>query len=246
MHLYEVVSTLEEIAPPELAENFDEGKIGLNLDLNNEVNKIAVALDATEYVIERAVDIDADLLVVHHPFIFHSINSISASFAALLEKALANRISIYSMHTNFDRVAGGINDVLAHRLGLKDVEELDAGRIGYVDDCAADVFVNHVCKSLNTTVQYVGERETVSKVMVFGGSGFSLEYMEIARKRRVDAYVSAELKHNVIRDFQNMLLIDATHYATENPGMEELTGTLRDKTGIDTEFIDHNPFIKVL
>lgn len=246
MHLYEVVSALEEIAPPELAEDFDEGKIGLNLDLNNEVNKIAVALDATEYVIERAADIDANLLVVHHPFIFHSINSISSSFAALLEKALANRISIYSMHTNFDRAAGGINDVLAHRLGLKDVEESDVGRVGLIDDCAADVFVNHVSKSLNTTVQYVGEKESISKVMVFGGSGFNPEYLEVARNMGVDAYVSAEIKHNVIRDFQDMLLIDATHYATENPGMEELTTTIGDKTGIDTEFIDHNPFIKVV
>ncbi len=246
MHLYEVVRVLEEIAPPELAEDFDEGKIGLNLDLNNEINKIAVALDATEYVIERAADINADLLVVHHPFIFHSINSISTGFAALLEKALANRISIYSMHTNFDKAAGGINDVLAHRLGLKEVEELEAGRIGIIDECAADVFVNHVSKSLHTTLQYVGEKETVSKVMVFGGSGFNPEYVEMARKMGADAYVSAELKHNVIRDFQNMLLIDATHYATENPGMEELAETLRDKIGIDAEFIDHNPFIKVL
>ncbi|WP_300607431.1 Nif3-like dinuclear metal center hexameric protein [Methanohalophilus sp.] len=246
MHLYEVLSTLKEIAPPDLAEDFDKVKIGLNLDLDNEINKIAVALDATEYVIERAADIDADLLVVHHPFIFHSINSISSSFAALLEKALANRISIYSMHTNFDKASGGINDVLAHRLGLKDVEELDVGRIGFVDECAADVFVKHISKSLNTTVQYVGKKKTVRKVMVFGGSGFKSEYLQLARKMRVDAYVSAELKHNIIREFQDMLLVDATHYATENPGMEELTTILQDKTGIDTEFIDHDPLIKML
>ncbi|MBP2029708.1 dinuclear metal center YbgI/SA1388 family protein [Methanohalophilus levihalophilus] len=246
MHLYEVVRTLEEIASPELAEDFDEGKIGLNLDLNNDINKIAVALDATGYVIERAADIDADLLVVHHPFIFHSINSISTGFAALLEKALANRISIYSMHTNFDKAAGGINDVLAKRLGLKGVEELEAGRVGFIDDCTADIFVHHVSKSLDTTIQYVGEKESITKVMVFGGSGFNPEYLESARKMGVDAYVSAELKHNIIRDFTDMLLVDATHYATENPGMEELTTTIRDKTGIDTEFIDHNPFIKVL
>jgi dinuclear metal center YbgI/SA1388 family protein len=246
MHLCEVVTLLEEIAPPELAEDFDHGRIGLNLDLDNSINKISVALDATEYVIGRAADIHADLLVVHHPFIFHSVHSISTRFAASLEKALVNKISIYSMHTNFDRAERGINDVLANRLGLKHPERWEIGVIGLIDECAPDVFVNHVRKSLNTCVMYTGEREKISRVMVFGGSGFKAEFLETARKAGVDAYVSSELRHDVIRDFSDMLLVDATHYATENPGMEELASTLEDKTGIDTEFIDHNPFLKCL
>jgi putative NIF3 family GTP cyclohydrolase 1 type 2 len=93
---------------------------------------------------------------------------------------------------------------------------------------------------------YTGERETIRRVMVFGGSGFKAEYLETARKAGADAYVSSELRHDVIRDFSDLLLIDATHYATENPGMEELAPVLEDKTGIDTEFIDHNPFLKCL
>jgi dinuclear metal center YbgI/SA1388 family protein len=246
MHLYEVISVLEKIAPPELAEDFDHGRIGLNLDLDNDIRKIAVALDATEYVIGRAADIHADLLVVHHPFIFHAVHSISTSLAASLEKALANKISVYSMHTNFDRAEGGINDVLANRLGLKNPERPETGVVGLIDECAPDVFVNHVRKSLNTCIMYTGEKETIRRVMVFGGSGFKAEYLETARKAGADAYVSSELRHDVIRDFSDLLLIDATHYATENPGMEELAPVLEDKTGIDTEFIDHNPFLKCL
>jgi putative NIF3 family GTP cyclohydrolase 1 type 2 len=60
----------------------------------------------------------------------------------------------------------------------------------------------------------------------------------------VDAYVSSELKHDVIRSFTDMLLVDATHYATENPAMQALATRLENDLGIDTEFIDHNPLIR--
>ncbi|MBN2110379.1 MAG: Nif3-like dinuclear metal center hexameric protein [Methanosarcinaceae archaeon] len=246
MKLSDVVSTLEEIAPPELAEDFDTGRIGLNLDLENDVRKIAVALDPTEYVLKRASEIGADLLVTHHPLIFHAVNSISRPLADTLKIALDNGISLYSMHTNYDRAEGGINDVLARRIGLSDIEEIDIGRIGTISPCSAGTFANHVAKSLDTHVLFTGKKEEISKVMVFGGSGFKSEFLKVAKEHNADAYVSAELRHDIIRSWEDILLVDATHYATENPGMEELCPRLEDRLGLDVEFIDHNPFIKAL
>lgn len=244
MNLSEIVRKLEVIAPPELAEEFDEGRIGLTLDLKNEVNRIAVALDPTEYTLKRAADIGADLLITHHTLLFHSINSISCKLATHLKIALDNNISLYAMHTNYDRAEGGVNDILAEKLGLKNIEKLDMGCIGEMDPVSRDVFINHVCKSLNTHVQYVGEKEMIAKVMVFGGSGFKGPFLDIANSMKVDAYVSSELKHDVIRNFTDMLLVDATHYATENPAMQALATRLENDLGIDTEFIDHNPLIR--
>ncbi|ODV50510.1 dinuclear metal center YbgI/SA1388 family protein [Methanohalophilus euhalobius] len=244
MNLSEIVRKLEVIAPPELAEDFDEGRIGLTLDLKNEVNRIAVALDPTEYTLSRAADIGADLLITHHTLLFHSINSISCKLATNLKIALDNNISLYAMHTNYDRAEGGVNDILAEKLGLKNIEKLDMGCIGEMDPVSKDVFINHVCRSLNTHVQYVGEKEMISKVMVFGGSGFKGPFLDIANSMEVDAYVSSELKHDVIRSFTDMLLVDATHYATENPAMQALATRLENDLGIDTEFIDHNPLIR--
>src|SRR6056297_373649 len=103
MELSEIVKILEGIAPPELAEDFDIGRIGLTLDLDNDVKRIAVALDPTKYVLERAAQIGADLLITHHTLIFHSVNLISKELADLLKIALDNGISLYSMHTNYDR-----------------------------------------------------------------------------------------------------------------------------------------------
>ena len=78
------------------------------------------------------------------------------------------------------------------------------------------------------------------------GTGFRAEYLNIARERGVDAFVSGELKHDVIRARGDISLIDATHYATENPAMEHLCGRLLDMLETDVEFIDHDPFINVM
>ncbi|WP_406661915.1 Nif3-like dinuclear metal center hexameric protein [Methanolobus sp. ZRKC3] len=246
MELSDVVNFLEEIAPSELAEEFDIGRIGLTLNLENDVKRIAVALDPTEYVIKRAAEMGANLLITHHTLIFHPINLIPRYLADTLKIALGNEISLYSMHTNLDKAENGINDVLARKLGLSNIENCEIGRIGTIKPCSAENFASHVSKCLNTHVQFVGRKEEIRKVMVFGGSGFRDEYLEFAKRNDVDAYVSSELKHDIIRSWEDMLLVDATHYATENPGMQELCTILEDKLKLDVEFIEHNPFIKTL
>ncbi len=252
MNISNIIPVLEQIAPPELAEDFDEGKIGAILNLGNDIEKIAVALDPTDYVLNRAADIDADMLITHHTLIFHPITVVTKPLANSLKIALDNNISLYSMHTNYDKVQGGVNDVLADRLGLANVAKLslslnlELGRIGEIPTCSTDTFAKHVSKSLNTHVQYVGDKDDISRVMVIGGSGFRAEYLDIAKENEVDAFVSGELKHDVIRARGDISLIDATHYATENPAMEHLCGRLLDMLDIDVEFIDHDPFINVM
>ena len=246
MNISSIIPILEQIAPPELAEDFDEGRIGAILNLGNDIEKIAVALDPTDYVLNRAADIGADMLITHHTLIFHPITVVTKTLADTLKIALDNNISLYSMHTNYDKAQGGVNDVLANRLGLTNVTNLELGRIGDIPTCSTDTFAKHVSRSLDTHVQYVGDKDNISRVMVIGGSGFRAEYLDIAKENGVDAFVSGELKHDVIRARGDISLIDATHYATENPAMEHLCGRLLDMLDIDVEFIDHDPFINVM
>ena len=238
MKLIKIVQTLEEIAPPELADDFDKGRIGLILGLEDDVHRIAVALDANSYVLKKAAEMRADMLITHHTLIFHPVNMISKSLAASLRIALENGISLYSMHTNYDRAEGGINDVLAARLGLKNIRASEIGRIGEIEPCSSAELAAHVSDCLQTPVMYAGEKEEIRKVMVIGGSGFRNEYLEIARENGVDAFISSELKHDILRTHEDLCLIDATHYATENPGMEALCSRLRRLPGIEVEFID--------
>lgn len=238
MKLIKIVQVLEKIAPAELADDFDKGKIGLVLGLKDDVNRVAVALDANPYTLKKAAEIGAEILITHHTLIFHPVNMISKSLAASLKIALENGISLYSMHTNYDRAEGGINDALAARLRLKNTRAVETGRIGEIESCSSAELAAHVSDCLQTPVMYSGEKQEIKKVMVVGGSGFRNEYLEIARKNGVDAFISSELKHDILRAYEDLCLVDATHYATENPGMEALCPRLRSLLEIEVEFID--------
>lgn len=246
MKLGKIVEVLEEIAPSDLAEDFDKGRIGLILDLENDVNKIAVALDANAYTLKQAAEMGANLLISHHTLIFHPITQISKPLAVSLRLALENEISLYSMHTNYDNANEGINDALAARLELRNVEKAGMGRIGEIEPCSSADLAAWVSKCLKTPVMYAGEQTGIKRVMVMGGGCFREEYLEIARFHRVDAFVSSELKHDILRSYGDFCLVDATHYATENPGMEALCPRLRELLGLEVVFIEQPSGLKTI
>ncbi len=230
----EIISLLESIAPPELAEDFDTGRIGLVLDRGAaDVNKIAVALDPTDHVLKETARLGANLLITHHTLLFDPVNIISKRLSDTLKLAIDNDISIYTMHTNYDKAEGGVNDVLARILGLHAIEPLALGRLGKIEPCSASEFASSVAHKLDTHVQYAGEGE-IKKVMVVGGSGFRKECLDIAIAHGADALVSGELRHDAIRYAGELCLFDATHYATEAPAMKRLC----ERLPIESVFIE--------
>ena len=84
------------------------------------VTRVMVALDPTPDVIDSAITASCQLLVTHHPLIFKPLNSISTATpqGALIQKAIKGGLSIVSLHTNYDIAVGGLNDLLAGKLGL--------------------------------------------------------------------------------------------------------------------------------
>ncbi len=240
MDIKDLIPVLESIAPPELAEEFDNGRIGLVLDRGAEIQKIAVSLDPTDHVLKEAAGLGANLLVTHHTLIFDPINLISRRLSDTLKIAIDNDISIYSMHTNFDKAQGGVNDVLAELLGLKNIIEQGMGRIGEIEPLNAKDLAVVISKKLNTHVQYVGDSE-IRKVMVVGGSGFRREYIDIAVENGADALISGELRHDAIRYAGDLCLFDASHYATEAPAMKQLCKRLP----VRSVFIEDKPDIRL-
>lgn len=240
MHLKEIINQLETIAPPSLAEDFDIGRIGLVLERGNDIQKIAVALDPTDFVLKESARIGADLLITHHTLIFDPINIISKRLSETLKLAIDNDISIYSMHTNYDKSEGGVNDVLAGILGLNNIIKLDLGRIGEIKSMDVSDFASFVARKLDTNVQYKGEGK-IKKVMVVGGSGFRREYIDIAIENNADVLVSGEMRHDAIRYADELCLIDATHYATEAHAMRILC----ERLPIESVFIEDKPDVRV-
>jgi putative NIF3 family GTP cyclohydrolase 1 type 2 len=150
------------------------------------------------------------------------------------------------MHTNYDKASGGINDALAARIGLKNIETVEIGRIGEIEAHSSAELASRISKCLHTPIIYAGEKKEIRRVMVTGGSGFKVEFLEVARANRVDAFISSELKHEILRDYEDLCLIDATHNATESPGMEALCSRLRELPGIQVEFIAQPSGLKTI
>ncbi|MCX9025325.1 MAG: Nif3-like dinuclear metal center hexameric protein [Candidatus Methanoperedens sp.] len=238
MNLRELIPLLESIASPALAEDFDKGRIGLVLDRAADVRKIAVALDPTDHVLKEAARLGANLLITHHTLIFDPVNVISKRLSDTLKIAIDNDISIYTMHTNYDKAEDGVNDVLAEILGLRSIVPLALGRVGEIKRTTAPEFASFIAKKLDTHVQYTGDQE-IRKVMVVGGSGFRREYIEIALEHGADALVSGEMRHDALRYAGELCLFDATHYATEAPAMKRLC----ERLPVESVYIDDKPAV---
>ncbi len=110
---------LESFAPPALQESYDN--TGLQTGSPNDVVKgVLVTLDVTEQVLEEAILKGANVIVAHHPVIFSGLKRLTGGNATerILLSAVRNHLAIYVAHTNIDAVEGGVNSMIANKLGL--------------------------------------------------------------------------------------------------------------------------------
>jgi len=121
----QVFQLMEEWAPKYLAYDWDP--IGLQVGNHHDVVKnILVTLDVTIEVVQEAIEKDVNLIVAHHPMLFRAVQSINTQTpqGKLLKLLLKHNITVYAAHTNLDIAKGGVNDVLANLLQLKDTKPL--------------------------------------------------------------------------------------------------------------------------
>lgn len=118
-----VMNALDQIAPRQLAESWDT--VGLMVGSPAQpVEKIFVCLDISEETLSMAQAAGCDMMVSHHPLFFKPIKNIRTDLpqGRLLQKIIQAQMSVFSAHTNLDIAAGGVNDVLAERIGLIHIE----------------------------------------------------------------------------------------------------------------------------
>lgn len=121
----DIIRILEELAPGYLAEEWDNVGL-LTGDPECNINKVIMTLDVTLDVVHEAIRENAQMIVSHHPILFHSIKKIDYSQPEMqvVRELIKNDICLYAMHTNLDAVKGGVNDCLAQTLGLRDISVL--------------------------------------------------------------------------------------------------------------------------
>ncbi len=125
----DIIGMMNRISPPHLAEDWDN--VGLQVgDPDAPVRRILVCLDVERGAVEEAARLGADLIVCHHPLIFHPLKRITPGDPAgdIIFRAIQRSIAIVAAHTNLDRSADGLNDWLAAQLGLAAVTPLERPR----------------------------------------------------------------------------------------------------------------------
>ncbi|NIA05991.1 MAG: Nif3-like dinuclear metal center hexameric protein [Proteobacteria bacterium] len=236
----DILNIIETLAPANLAEPWDN--VGLMIGSPaGPVTSILLGLDPTAALLDEAGSLNADLAITHHPVIFHPLKSISLDQpdGRFIQQALIRKINVISCHTNLDSTVNGVSDTLAGQLGLDDVTVLVAGGktdktcgLGRIGDYSAPISAAEFVRRLKETCHppwllTAGPRpEKISRVAVCGGS--CSEYAEIALRSGAQVFVTAEVKHSVARwaEQAGLWIIDAGHYATENPAMHQFARRL--------------------
>jgi dinuclear metal center YbgI/SA1388 family protein len=122
---HEIIQLFEQFSPKGLAMEGD--KIGLQIGrLNKKVNRVMIALDVLENVIDEAIEKDVQLIIAHHPIIYRPLKNLltDSTQGKMIEKLIKHEIAVYAAHTNLDVAKGGVNDLLAEALELQDPEVL--------------------------------------------------------------------------------------------------------------------------
>lgn len=223
----DVLYFLDVLAPFDSSMGFDNTGILIG-GKNKRVSKILLTLDVTREAVEKAISVGAELIVSHHPVIFNPMKRISDD--SLQYMLIRNDISVISAHTNLDKAEGGVNDALALKLGLTDIQSVESddpeesglGRIGRISETDVRSFALHVKKSLSADGVEFSGKTPVKYVCVVGGSGGSA--LSDAKKAGADTLVTGEAKYNHFADAleMGMNLIVAGHYHTENVVLEPL------------------------
>ncbi|MBE6989414.1 MAG: Nif3-like dinuclear metal center hexameric protein [Ruminococcaceae bacterium] len=210
-------------APRELAEEWDN--VGLLVgDPDIPVRRILVALDITEAVVAEAAEQGAELIVAHHPVMnctWHRVQTVRADDrqGRILTALIQQGIAVICMHTNLDAAEGGVNDMLAHRLGLTDLIPLSVEKIGRVGTLNSEIplveFTRSVVKLLRANgLRYTDRGRPVQRVAVGGGA--CGDYIRQAVEMGCDTFVTSDLKYHDFLDTTEINLIDAGHFPTED------------------------------
>lgn len=225
----EVMSIMETWAPKRLAEDWDNPGLLVGSPARR-VSKIMTCLDVLESVADEAIERDCGLIIAHHPVIFRGQKNLRTDLplGRLLQKLLSRDIAVIAAHTNLDIAEGGVNDVLAGKLGLRALQPFmitDTGdSLGRVGEIEAPLDLWEFAKVVRDKLgaghvrlvrPFGSEKKPVKRVAVCSGAGG--EFIDKAVFAGANVYVTGDVKYHEARHAQELGLpvIDAGHFFTE-------------------------------
>ena len=242
-----VMSALDGLLDPGAFE--DLGPNGLQVPGGEDVTRVVTGVSAQRELIERAVELDAQLVLVHHGLFWDfRPTGLTPVLAERLRPLFRNDIALDAYHLPLDaHPEVGNNAILAVRLGCERHEPFGAYRgtpIGRVGDfgeagvAAADLFERVREVTGREPTVFDGGPPRVRRIGIVSGS--AAEVLDEAIDLGLDAFLTGEPREHVMADAREagIHFIAAGHYATETFGVRALGDWLHDRFGLEHAFVD--------
>ncbi|XP_015514933.1 NIF3-like protein 1 isoform X2 [Neodiprion virginianus] len=208
--LSQVLDAIHSFAPIELAASWDNVGLLIEPTKSKLITHTLITNDLTEDVMQEAIDLNADLIISYHPPIFSPLKSITTRTwkERIASTCIENKIALYSPHTSFDSVKGGLNDWLAGAFDLETCKPIEAGvnpENGFGRLCTLKVPVSTAdavtIVKQRTNLPHVRlararrQDDMITSIAVCAGSGSS-----VLKGVRADLYITGEMLHHDILD----------------------------------------------
>ena len=233
MKVRQVLDALEQYAPLPLQDGFDNAGLQIGLTEEQEVTGALLCLDVTEAIVDEAERVGCNLIVAHHPLLFHGLKSITGKsyVERCVVKAIQKGIAIYAAHTNLDNAEGGVNYRIAEKIGLTDLQFLEgktaavpagAGVVGELPEAEDErEFLLRLKQLFGIRCirhnQFVGRK--IKRVALCGGAGGFLLANAIAQG--ADAFLTGEMRyHDYFGHDDELLIAEMGHYESEQYTIE--------------------------
>lgn len=246
MRLSEAAAYLNDYLDTAGVPDYSAAWNGLQVEGTREVRKVALAVDAVQVTIDRAIAGGADLLVVHHGLFWDGDQPITGRRYRRIKPLLDSGVALYSAHLPLDvHPEVGNNVVLARELGVAleghfgEYKGMPVGVWGTLE-IRREALAARLDEVLGCRVRLIaGGPERVARVgIISGGAGSQIS---AARKAGVDAFITGEGSHHNYFDASEggINLYFGGHYATEVWGVKALGRHIQEQLGLETFFIDH-------
>ncbi len=222
LKIKDIIAPLEQFAPLSIQEEWDNSGLVVGCE-DTAVRGALVCVDVTEAVMDEAEKLGANLVIAHHPIIFHPLKRLNCDgyVERIVERAIKRDIALYACHTNLDNAAEGMSHRLGELLGLKKMKALTPEGTGVVGELAHEQdaleFLGTVQHKIGAKILRHSEitpRAKIQKVAVCTGSG--AKFMGDAKACGAQMYITADLKYNDFIDADGQIVVvDAGHFETE-------------------------------
>lgn len=246
MQRQHLIKILDDLLHPELFKDYAPN--GLQVEGKSEISRIVTAVSATQNVLDQALALKADALLVHHGWFWRGENpAVVATKYRRLKTLMSGEINLIAYHLPLDAHATlGNNAQMAQLLAATDVAQGGENNFiwtGLVPPISVQTLASHLEKCLNRSPLVLGDQtKTVSRLAWC--SGAAEDFFDDAIAMGAEAYISGEATErttHLARETHVPFLV-CGHHATERLGIKALSDWLSENHGLECIFVDdENP-----